>query len=132
MKRVFLSAAVFAGFLAGGMPLAYAEPALVIQASTQLCVVVLPNGTASAPSSKGIYVATHSNNVSLQQDSYGNEMAKCHVTVDPPSDGQAVHLDYDVIPVQCAILNTSDSQLTTNWDETISASGQATLTCRLP
>jgi hypothetical protein len=59
------------------------------------------------------------------QNSSGNATLKCHATGVANDTGQAVHWDFDNTGLECG---TSDG-LTTDWHETVSASGNATLTC---
>jgi hypothetical protein len=58
--------------------------------------------------------------------SSGNSNLRCDATVDPSSGGHAVH--FDSSNTGGAECGTPDG-LTLDWHETVSASGQATLSC---
>lgn len=57
----------------------------------------------------------------------GNSMIRCTVKDVPNSTGRAVHYNYENTGMACM----TAAGATTDWHETISASGNATLTCRM-
>lgn len=57
----------------------------------------------------------------------GMSMVKCTVNGVPNSTGRAVHYDYESTGMTCG----TAAGATTDWHETVSASGNATLTCRV-
>ena len=59
----------------------------------------------------------------------GNASMTCQGTVTPPQGGTAVQFDESNKPVPCGIFTGGTPLATDNWQETVSADGQATLTC---
>lgn len=61
----------------------------------------------------------------------GNNVAmlKCTGNVTPPTTGRAVQYDYASTGVSCLIPNVLGVQISNKWHETVSATGEATLTC---
>ncbi len=57
----------------------------------------------------------------------GNNVLKCSATVTAPASGQAAHFDFTTFASPCE----TPSGTTNDWMETVSASGQATLTCKV-
>ena len=57
----------------------------------------------------------------------GNRITVCKASDVPNSTGKAVHWDFDNKGVLCGVAGGATSQ----WDETVSASGEATLRCHL-
>jgi hypothetical protein len=60
------------------------------------------------------------------ETSSGRGVFNCRVTTTPASGGGAVHWNYANTGLQCA---DTDGDLTNEWQETVSASGQAQLSC---
>ena len=61
-----------------------------------------------------------------------NALFKCQADVAPASSGRAVKYDFNSTGSQCGIFTQTGLQLTDKWQETVSASGQATLICHNP
>ncbi|RAK74672.1 uncharacterized protein BO72DRAFT_461119 [Aspergillus fijiensis CBS 313.89] len=59
--------------------------------------------------------------------SSGNGILTCKAEVDPPASGKAVTYSRKNVNELCGV----NGGLTDDWHETVSASGQATLTCRI-
>jgi hypothetical protein len=57
----------------------------------------------------------------------GNGVLKCKAEVTPPSSGQAAHFDFGSTGLLCG----TPAGVTDDWKETVSASGEATLTCKV-
>lgn len=57
----------------------------------------------------------------------GNGVLKCKADVTPPSSGQATHFDFGSTGLLCG----TPAGVTDDWKETVSASGEATLTCKV-
>jgi len=58
-----------------------------------------------------------------------NAMRKCKANLDNDT-GRPVKWDYSNTRIQCAVKTLEGDRQTKDWDEVISTSGQATLTCR--
>jgi hypothetical protein len=58
--------------------------------------------------------------------SSGNTTEKCHASGVPNDTGTAVHWDITNTGLECG---TESGALTPDWHETVSADGEATLTC---
>jgi hypothetical protein len=71
-----------------------------------------------------VFVTTGTHSVQI---SNGNAVTICSASDVPNSTGSAVHWNNGNTGATCGIAG----QQTTNWDETVSASGQATLRCHL-
>lgn len=56
-------------------------------------------------------------------------MLKCTGNVTPPTTGRAVQYDYASTGIYCVIPNVLGAQITNKWHQTVSATGEATLTC---
>ena len=61
----------------------------------------------------------------------GNVNAFCKGNVIPPSSGTAAHFDNGSTGIPCFIACPTGTVFTTDWKETVSASGEATLQCKL-
>jgi hypothetical protein len=61
----------------------------------------------------------------------GQDIEKCSITGVPNDTGMAVNYDTNNNPVFVGLECGTDSGSTTNWHETVSAAGNATLTCHL-
>jgi hypothetical protein len=61
----------------------------------------------------------------------GNVNAFCKADVTPSSSGTAAHFDISSTGFRCFIVCPTGTVSTTDWKETVSASGEATLQCHL-
>jgi hypothetical protein len=61
----------------------------------------------------------------------GNVNAFCKADVTPPSGGTAAHFDNGSTGLPCFIVCPTGTVFTRDWKETVSASGEATLQCKL-
>ena len=77
----------------------------------------------------GNFVSADSDHTVLTQSNNGNAVLKCSVKGVANSTGKAVHYDFESTGIPCGILGGG---VTENWEETVSASGNATLTCLIP
>jgi len=111
LAAVFLAVSVFAAMKPSDRT-EDGSPAVVIHDSG--CNILLPEG-GTGPATRDIRVYTS-----------GPHLRVCHGTVDNPS-GRTIHFDYANTGMLCAV----NSGATDDWDETISASGQVALRCRL-
>jgi hypothetical protein len=109
--------------IAGGIPIAQADPAVVVR-SNGGCTLFDGNGAmVSGTSFKGTF--TQSNN--------GNATVQCSGDVTPSSSGHAAHFDFASTGIHCFTDNPfSGAESTQNWEETVSASGNAKITCHFP
>ncbi len=99
---------------------------------------VLPSGPASADSAlvindlgcnlldgNGGFAYTDSSHAVVTPS--GNGVLKCKADVTPPAGGRAAQFDKDNTGLLCS----TPAGVTADWRETVSASGQATLTCKV-
>jgi hypothetical protein len=115
---VGLGALLLAATLTGSDSVAQANNGAVV-INDQGCALLDGDGN-SISTSESHAVITNSKN--------GNTLLKCSVKGVANSTGKAVHFDFDNTGITCA----TNSGSTENWHETVSASGNATLTCRIP
>lgn len=94
-----------------------AEPALII--TDQGCGLLDGNGSG---------VAATSDHQVVTSNDRGNLTLKCSVKGVANDTGKAVHFDFDSTGILCGTFFGA----TDNWKETVSNSGNATLTCHLP
>ena len=78
-----------------------------------------------------IVFTTDSRSVSTQSQNQ-NAVLKCHASVTAPASGTAVRFDAISTGLACFIASPLPPFIiiTNDWEETVSASGQATITCR--
>ncbi len=60
----------------------------------------------------------------------GVVIMKCQARGVPNGTGTAVNYDYASTGLLCSVLSSNGAFVTQDWHETVSASGNATLTCR--
>lgn len=72
----------------------------------------------------GGFVVTTDSSVVITDSGNGN--LKCQANVTPSVSGRAVHYDFASTGLLCGTINGVTSQ----WHETVSASGKATLQCK--
>jgi hypothetical protein len=117
MKTLLGSVVVFAG-ITFGVSIANANP-LIFPGG---CVLSDGNGNfGSATGARTHIVCAPSGNVN----------AFCKADVTPPSSGKAAHFDFGSTGFRCSIVCPTGEVSTTDWKETVSASGEATLQCKL-
>ncbi len=114
MKRIIL-----ATVLALASASAFAEPALVIR--DEGCGMLNGNGQ--------VVFTTETHRV-VTNSANGNAVFRCNATVAPASSGRAAHFDFNSTGLLCAIGTASGIELTDDWNNVVSASGEARLTCR--
>ena len=61
----------------------------------------------------------------------GNVNAFCKADVTPSSSGTAAHFDSSSTGFRCFVVCPTGTVSTTDWKETVSASGEATLQCHV-
>jgi hypothetical protein len=61
----------------------------------------------------------------------GNINAKCGADVASPASGAAVQFDFASTGVRCIIEAMGGVTITKDWHETVSASGKATIICKV-
>jgi len=116
MKIVKFSSLI-AGMLLGFLSLtAHADPAIII---TDFGCGMLDGD--------GGFVGTTDSKVVNTNNANGIINFKCHVKDVANSTGMAVHWDYETAGFSCNTLFGS----TTDWKETVSADGNAVLTCKI-
>jgi hypothetical protein len=122
MRTSFFVAASFAALIAGGISVAQAAPAAVTRVDG--CGLFDGNGGIVDPTGAKI-TATQSAN--------GNAMLQCKADVTPAASGGAAHFDYDSTQLSCGVPDSKGVvHMTQHWEEIVSASGEATMTCHLP
>lgn len=94
-------------------------------------VVVDPAGGCGLFDGNGGFAFTTDSKVTATQSNNGNSMLKCKATVTPATAGGAARFDSASTGAFCVILNPFGVQVTDQWHETVSASGEATLTCHV-
>ncbi len=100
-------------------PAAYADPAIIL--TDFGCGVIDGDGNG--------FFTTDTKTVSSQNGKPGNLniTLKCHASGVPNSTGKAVHWNFNNTGFSCGTQFGS----TTDWNETVSASGKAVLTCKI-
>ncbi len=125
LKKSLVVAASFAALIAGAISVAQAGPAAVSRAEG--CGLLDGNGVGQ--------LGTNSK-ITFTQNPNGNATFQCRADVTPATSGGAAHFDLDSTGYECAVPDPLDAakedQMTKHWEETVSASGEATLTCHLP
>jgi len=117
--RKFITIVLLAlALLAGGTALA------VSPASADGAVVINDQGCGLLDGDGGFAVADSDHAVVTPS---GNGVLKCKADVTVPSSGQAAHFDF----ASTGLLCNTPAGVTDDWRETVSASGQATLTCKV-
>ncbi len=62
-----------------------------------------------------------------------NAMVQCRADVTPADSGRAVQFDFNSTGFLCGVPDSKGAvQMTQRWEETVSASGNATITCHYP
>src|SRR5215470_4749251 len=121
MKKAFLTTALLSGFLACASFSALADPAVVIK----------PDGGCALFDGNRAFAFTTNTQITATQSPNGNSTFKCQANVTPSSSGQAVQWNQGNTGALCGIDNPFGFQVTDDWHETVSASGQATLICQV-
>ena len=125
MKKSFFMATCLATLIAGGISVAQAAPAVVTRTEDG-CGLLNGNGVPQ--------FATDAK-MTTTQSANGNATFQCRADVTPAASGGAVQFDFNSTGFSCGVPNpdpVKESQMTQHWQETVSASGEATLTCHLP
>ena len=139
--KSLLAAAGLAGLIAGGISTAQAGPA----------IHTVPDALSGMPcgllDGNGVVRTSPDFKITNTQNQHGNATFQCKGNVPPADSGGAVHWDATSatsIPqfswmssVPCALpvpdpTSGSPFTMTDHWDEVVSASGEATMTCHLP
>jgi len=115
-KKIFIVLAMVT-MMAIGVATVSAEPAVIISEGS--CTVLDGNG--------GFFVTSNIHSVSTN-NAHGNVIFKCKAKGTPNDTGKAVNWDIFSFATSCS----TPGGFTTNWHETVSASGNVTLTCILP
>ena len=87
--------------------------------------VVINDQGCSLLDGNGAFAAADSDHAVITPS--GNGVLKCKATVAPPAGGKAVQWNLTNTGVFCSTL----AGFTDDWRETVSASGEATLTCKV-
>lgn len=117
-KHLILAAATLFALAA---PVANAAPALVIN----------PAGGCTLFDGNGSFAFTNDTKVIATQSNNNNSKLTCKATVTPSSAGNAARFDFGSTGILCGIPNPLGFQTTNQWHQTVSASGEATLTCHV-
>lgn len=139
--KSLLAAAGLAGLIAGGVSTAQAGPA----------VHTVPDALSGMPcgllDGNGVVRTSPDFKITNTQNQHGNATFQCRGNVPPADSGGAVHWDATsagrlpefgmssvpcMVPVPDPAFPGSSSTPTENWQEIVSASGEATMTCHLP
>jgi hypothetical protein len=70
--------------------------------------------------------------ITATQSQNGNATFQCKADVTPSTSGSAAQFDFASTGFLWRVPDPFGFQTTDNWKETVSASGNATLTCQLP
>ena len=92
--------------------------------------VIFPGGCILLDGNGGVGPATGARTHIVCTPS-GNVNAFCKADVTPPNSGTAAHFDFGSTGFGCFIVCPTGPVFTTDWKETVSASGEATLQCHL-
>lgn len=113
MKRIFMASAALLTLSTAAM----ADGAVVIDTGT--CHMKDGNGNA---------IVTHDVHITANKN---NVLFRCDASVTASDTGQAVHYNFDTTDGAHCVVNTGVTglQTTDDWQEVVSASGQATLSC---
>lgn len=98
------------------------------QYGNNAALVIDPAGTCYLLNGDGVIVETSDSKVVLTQSSNGNKLLRCQATV-ANSTGRAVTYDTNNNPFFPGFECGAPLGGTTNWHQTVSASGEATLHC---
>jgi len=98
----------------------------VAKADNNAAVHIDASGCALFDGNGGLVFSTNAGEVIT---SGGQDLEKCRVTGVPNDSGKAVNYDTNNNPIFVGLECGTVSGGTTNWHETVSASGNATLTC---
>lgn len=121
MKKYLILAAATTLFVLAA-PVANAAPAVVIN----------PAGGCGLFDGNGNFAFTNDTKLTATQSNNNNSKFTCKATVTPSSAGNAARFDSGSTGgTLCAIPNPFGFQFTDQWHETVSASGEATLTCHV-
>lgn len=107
----------------------FAMTASVAQAAP--AVVINPAGGCNLFDGNGGFAFTTDTKMTATQSNNSNSKFTCKATVTPATAGGAARFDNASTGALCVILNPFGTQLTNQWHETVSASGEATLTCHV-
>lgn len=122
MKRIIFAALAVVGFAFSNVSAraqsANSNGAVII--NDQFCNLV-------ASDCRHLVLTSDSHEVLTRVDTSGNTMFKCKVKLGLPPPNGAVICDFENTGLPCI----TSSGGTNEWQETISASGQATLTCHI-
>lgn len=122
MKKSFFLVTGLAALIAGGISVAQAAPAT----ATRLDGCGLFDGNQSV-------VWPAEAKITATQSPNDNAMVQCSADVTPANSGRAVQFDYNSTGASCGVLDSKGAvQMTQHWEETVSASGNATMTCHYP
>lgn len=126
LKKSLVVAASFAALIAGGISVAQAGSANV--ARSQGCGLFDGNGLVVFPDQSNMQTTTTPS---------GNATFHCKADVTPANSGSAVEWDFNSTGAECGIPQPTvdpvtgwpQYTMTKDWQETVSASGNATITC---
>ncbi|NPT62445.1 hypothetical protein [Paraburkholderia elongata] len=108
-----------AALFALAAPMAHAAPAVVIN----------PAGGCGLADGNGNFVFTTDTKAVVTQNNNNNSMFQCKANVPPSASGSAARFDFASTGALCGLLTSTGLQLTDQWHETVSASGEAMLIC---
>lgn len=91
--------------------------------------VVVKEGFCGLKDGNGSFALTDDVHTTSTMSQNGNAKLSCKATVDPSASGKAVKYGQDNGDGFCGILTASGFVTATDWQETVSASGEAMLTC---
>lgn len=107
----------------------FAMTASVAQAAP--AVVINPAGGCTLLDGNGSFTFTTDTKMTATQSNNSNSKLTCKATVTPATAGGAARFDFASTGIVCGIANPFGFQTTDQWHQTVSASGEATLTCHV-
>jgi hypothetical protein len=121
MKKAVLAAAILTTFNVGAIPVAKADRAVVVRS----------DGNCTLFDGNGMEVSGTAFKATFTQSNSGNATAQCVGDVTPSSTARAVHYNFQTTGELCVIFDptTMATRTTQNWEETVSATGNARITC---
>ncbi len=120
MRKSFFVVTSLAALIAGGISVAQAG---AVHTDPNDCGLLDGNGGVVFPVDARV-TATPSPN--------DNATVQCRADVTPAKSGDAVQWDYNSTGFLCGVPDSTGAvQMTQHWEETVSASGNATITCHV-
>jgi hypothetical protein len=107
-----------------GLVTIHAHQVSAAEAAAEPAVVISDFG-CNLFNGMGVLVFTNESHGVITSSNNDNSMMRCQAQVTPSPEGRAVRFNYDNTGMLCM----TQSGATDRWNNVVSASGQATLTC---